>query len=34
MNRNDFGDYLVLAAVVAIVATAAFYGFCIASGSL
>lgn len=34
MKRRDLADYLVLAAVIAMVSTAAFYVLCIASGSL
>jgi hypothetical protein len=34
MNGGRIGDALVLAAVIAIVAVAAFYAFCILTGSL
>lgn len=34
MNRNDLGDWLVLAAIVTMVATAVFYAGCIMTGSL
>jgi hypothetical protein len=34
MNRKELGDWLVLAAVVTMLTTAAFYVACILTGSL